>query len=307
LVLPPFSVYDTVGFPTEIAITLTACECFAFFYDNQLTHLFFAIIKCAQSKINLNFWDKSVGKGQNMPTTTQKNTVETYSAKSFVVRGDTFQVKEELKNMGGKWNKFLKGGAGWIFSNNQKTEVEEWFLKRTRAKAEEYEEEYEEGTWSDKQHRRLVAKRKWEELLRKYPQLSSFELVFNKRLTSSAGLCRMGARKTVELSDIMIEDEDTTEWDVIDTLIHEAAHALAGPGKGHGPVWINWNKKLGGSGERCHNMTFANKNAKGFWRCSNCDNKDPIKNISRNVKECLAGRCVFRCLKCRSQMYVELI
>jgi len=47
-----------------------------------------------------------------------------YSNKSFVVRGDTKPMKKELKEAGGRWNPNLKGGAGWIFGNKRKEQVE---------------------------------------------------------------------------------------------------------------------------------------------------------------------------------------
>ena len=50
-----------------------------------------------------------------------------YSDKSFVVRGDTKPIKECLKALGGKWNPYLKGGKGWIFSNSRREEVEQCF------------------------------------------------------------------------------------------------------------------------------------------------------------------------------------
>ena len=43
-------------------------------------------------------------------------TVEDYSEKSIVVRGDTKEHKDALKQLGGKWNSRLRDGAGWIFS-----------------------------------------------------------------------------------------------------------------------------------------------------------------------------------------------
>jgi hypothetical protein len=61
-------------------------------------------------------------------------TVEQYSEKSFVVRGDTFDHKTKLSELGGKWNKSLtdkttqaKFGA-WVFSNSKRDEVDK-FLK----------------------------------------------------------------------------------------------------------------------------------------------------------------------------------
>ena len=59
-------------------------------------------------------------------------TVENYSDKSFVVRGDTFGAKDKLAELGGKWNKFLTDKStetkfgGWVFSNNKRVIVEEF-------------------------------------------------------------------------------------------------------------------------------------------------------------------------------------
>lgn len=41
-----------------------------------------------------------------------------YSSRSFVVYGDTKPFSEKLKNLGGTFNRNLKGQAGWIFSSN---------------------------------------------------------------------------------------------------------------------------------------------------------------------------------------------
>ena len=47
-----------------------------------------------------------------------------YSEKAFAVVGDTKAVKESLKKMGGRFNGKLSCGAGWIFSNKMREEVE---------------------------------------------------------------------------------------------------------------------------------------------------------------------------------------
>lgn len=49
--------------------------------------------------------------------TDQKNiTIADYSPKSIVVRGKkTIVLKGSLKDAGGKWNRNLRGGPGWIF------------------------------------------------------------------------------------------------------------------------------------------------------------------------------------------------
>lgn len=52
-------------------------------------------------------------------------TIEQYSEKAIVVRGNTQKFKENLKELGGKWNAGLRGGGGWIFPNSKKQKVEE--------------------------------------------------------------------------------------------------------------------------------------------------------------------------------------
>ena len=49
-----------------------------------------------------------------------------YSARAFAVVGDTKAVKDELKRMGGSFNSKLSCGAGWIFSNKKRAEVEKF-------------------------------------------------------------------------------------------------------------------------------------------------------------------------------------
>jgi len=50
--------------------------------------------------------------------------MDPYSEKSFVVRGDTKPIKEQLTKLHGKWNTNLKGGEGWIFSNKRLDQVQ---------------------------------------------------------------------------------------------------------------------------------------------------------------------------------------
>ena len=62
-------------------------------------------------------------------TTTAANGVDVvdYSERAIAVTGNTYEIKETLKQLGGKFNKFLKinGGnvAGWIFPKTKKSEV----------------------------------------------------------------------------------------------------------------------------------------------------------------------------------------
>lgn len=50
-------------------------------------------------------------------------TVEHYSDKSIVVRGDTKPYKEQLNALKGVYNPRLKGGAGWVFGKKREQEI----------------------------------------------------------------------------------------------------------------------------------------------------------------------------------------
>ena len=47
-----------------------------------------------------------------------------YSEKAVVMVGDTIKVKDNLKELGGRYNKFLSCGAGWVFSKKHFAETD---------------------------------------------------------------------------------------------------------------------------------------------------------------------------------------
>lgn len=67
------------------------------------------------------------------------------------------------------------------------------------------------------------------------------------RAKRRAGLCRYSTR-TISLSRHLTVLHSADE--VRDTVLHEIAHALAGPDAGHGPQWRAAAVKIGASGQR---------------------------------------------------------
>lgn len=59
---------------------------------------------------------------------TQNITITEYTEKSIVIRGDTLEYKEELLNLGGKWNTKLRDGEGWIFPKTKYDKLNEWLI-----------------------------------------------------------------------------------------------------------------------------------------------------------------------------------
>jgi len=91
----------------------------------------------------------------------------------------------------------------------------------------------------------------------------SFKFNHGKR---TLGLCHYD-RKRIELSMYFVARND--ESAVRDTVLHEIAHALAGPKAGHGPVWRAKCLKIGAVPHRLDRDAVM---PKGYWRaqCPGC-------------------------------------
>lgn len=72
------------------------------------------------------------------------------------------------------------------------------------------------------------------------------------------GVCKHRT-KTISMSKYLVPV--WTDAQVMNTLTHEAAHALAGPGEGHGAKWAALHKSLGGTAKRTH----SNATVPGRW------------------------------------------
>ena len=63
------------------------------------------------------------------------------------------------------------------------------------------------------------------------------------------------SKRTISMSKILTPERDE-QW-VRMTIIHEIAHALVGPGHGHGAIWRRKFIELGGDGNRCSSDRVA--------------------------------------------------
>ncbi|MGI9337944.1 MAG: SprT-like domain-containing protein [Gammaproteobacteria bacterium] len=82
--------------------------------------------------------------------------------------------------------------------------------------------------------------------------------------TSRAGVCRYD-KHTIGLSRLFVRQASAAE--LRDTILHEIAHALAGPGHHHDHVWKEIAQSIGCSGDRCCEKPFAPK--QWLRRCPN--------------------------------------
>jgi predicted SprT family Zn-dependent metalloprotease len=81
--------------------------------------------------------------------------------------------------------------------------------------------------------------------------LAGWGFRFNAR-RRGLGLCVYPQGRTpgrIELSMHFVEMNPESE--VLDTILHEVAHALAGPDTGHGPAWVEKCRLVGARPDRC--------------------------------------------------------
>lgn len=79
------------------------------------------------------------------------------------------------------------------------------------------------------------------------PKLDGWKCKLNNR-RSSWGLCDY-SRKTIYLSKYLVQYG--TEDEILQTLLHELAHALTPEDRGHGADWLAVARRLGYTGGRC--------------------------------------------------------
>ncbi|GAA0582371.1 hypothetical protein GCM10010172_79350 [Paractinoplanes ferrugineus] len=89
--------------------------------------------------------------------------------------------------------------------------------------------------------------------------LRGWRLVFDNAKTR-AGVCRYD-RKEIGLSGPLVALYEVDQ--VTDTVLHEIAHAMAGPRHGHDRVWRATARRIGCSGERC--MPADAPSVEGPW------------------------------------------
>jgi len=79
-----------------------------------------------------------------------------------------------------------------------------------------------------------------------------------------AGVCMYGPKR-ISLSRYHIAS--ATDDDIHQTLLHEVAHAMAGPGTGHGKLWKETAERIGYVGNRTYSGSIADDVAPWVGTC----------------------------------------
>ena len=109
--------------------------------------------------------------------------------------------------------------------------------------------------------------------------------------TSRAGICRYNTR-TIALS---VSFALRASWDDIrDTLLHEVAHAMVGPGHGHDAVWQTAARRIGCTANRCSTVTHSLK--RWIGECPRCRDRWFRQRLTAKVRQ----RSI--CPRCRSRI-----
>jgi len=85
------------------------------------------------------------------------------------------------------------------------------------------------------------------------PLVRGCEVFVNPRLRTSLGMARWRPAQDlawIELNPALFSGNADADALIVNTLTHEIAHLIAGPGEGHSPRWRRIHRKLGGTGER---------------------------------------------------------
>ena len=121
----------------------------------------------------------------------------------------------------------------------------------------------------------LASEKMWEQGLRGW----SFQFSRAKR---GLGLCN-SYKKIIKLSMLYTQLNDREE--VLDTILHEIAHALVGAEKGHGYEWKSACRKIGAKAERLATSDTINMpQAKYVLTCPNCGKERSIYRKPKYVK-----------------------
>ena len=102
---------------------------------------------------------------------------------------------------------------------------------------------------------------------------------------SRAGVCHHSDKKILLSVSFC---HKASRGEIEDTILHEIAHALVGPGHNHNDVWQAKANEIGCSAQRCHTVTHTP--SRWFGTCP-CGNQWTRQKLTRRTREGICIRC----------------
>ena len=142
--------------------------------------------------------------------------------------------------------------------------------------------------------KRHQVRQKAESLIKSHLPGQGWRFEFNNA-RRSAGICSYN-EKTIYLSQYLLPH--MKEEKIVDTILHEIAHAIAGFDAGHGYKWKRIPKSIGCNGYRCYDPRTAfkegsieklAKQSKYTLTCPSCGKKSPKHRKPKSNYSC--GDC----------------
>ena len=99
------------------------------------------------------------------------------------------------------------------------------------------------------------------------------------------GLCRH-REKQITLSVTYCQKASKEE--IVDTILHEIAHAIVGPKHGHGATWKAAARQIGCTAERCHRIQHTPPRWHG--QCG-CGQQWERQRLSQRIRTSRCGKC----------------
>ena len=130
--------------------------------------------------------------------------------------------------------------------------------------------------------------------------LYNWNVIVSNRPKRRLGQCRYNTREIILSSWIFTHCPEQVE----DTVRHEVAHAVVGPGKGHKDVWKRMAVELGASPKACVQLNPDQMLPKKW--CTKCSSCNDITKMSyrRRSERVLNRRCCRKCKGKLTQVYV---
>jgi predicted SprT family Zn-dependent metalloprotease len=119
-------------------------------------------------------------------------------------------------------------------------------------------------------------------------------VVYQPRLRTTLGRAE-GETHTIELNPHLLARHPE---ELLETLLHELCHLLAGVSHGHGPRWCAWMERFGLEPKSCHSLGVASlrvSRRRWLWRCRGCGVE--FDRGSRAARR-------YRCARCGGRLQV---